>query len=494
VNVVGDKIIAKQYSFGVKPGEGEAIQGTLFEQEEKQTPVQRAKATAQKALQKRALPKSQFEGVDDDYYAALQPVFAPENKTIINKIEGMQNDFWKKLAQGIADQYRSIKDISEDAYMKARMSKTVDGALEGILFNGEVKLTDGALDIAKDTKGLFKALEPVGQEVDRYQIWVALNRDAQLVAQGKAPSVKEDIVRRRNELAEGKIGNKSRLEVYRQVQQDMNKLNRSVLKVAFKQGIIDKEAYKVYARDINYIPFYKVMDENGDVQAAATKSGLVNQYFSKALKGGEKPFGDLMENTLRNWSHILSASMKNLASNTILEDAREQAVVVPALKPGMKWETDANGKNGRVVNSITGNIVGDGKLVQSRTNADGVEELVSMTEQTAGAKDIVKTQVDGVTTYHHIIDPLLLESLLLDPLLLLKSPKRGITVAACRVLIECEKWLMMNALFYKRTTPLLHKRLVYRFGDRHRSFTSPFMFISKENVSFTQCIFMLFIH
>jgi hypothetical protein len=189
------------------------------------------------------------------------------------KIEGMQNDFWLKLAQGIADQYRSIKDISQDAYMKARMSKTVDGALEGILFNGEVKLTDGALDIAKDTKGLFKALEPVGQEVDRYQIWVALNRDAQLVAQGKAPSVSKDIVRRRNELAEGKIGNKSRLEVYRQVQQDMNKLNRSVLKVAFKQGIIDKEAYKVYARDINYIPFYKVMDENGDVSHILYREG-----------------------------------------------------------------------------------------------------------------------------------------------------------------------------------------------------------------------------
>ena len=62
--------------------------------------------------------------------------------------------------------------------MNARMSKTIDGALEGILFNGEVKLTDGALDIAKDTKGLLKVLEPVGAEVDRYQIWVALQRDA----------------------------------------------------------------------------------------------------------------------------------------------------------------------------------------------------------------------------------------------------------------------------------------------------------------------------
>jgi hypothetical protein len=351
----------------------------------------KAKATAQKALQKRTLPKSQFEGVDDDYYAALQPVFAPEKKTIIDKIEGMRDDFWLKLAQGIADQYRSIKDISQDAYMKARMSKTVDGALEGILFNGEVKLTDGALDIAKDTKGLFKALEPVGQEVDRYQIWVALNRDAQLVAQGKAPSVNKDIVRRRNELAEGKIGNKSRLEVYRQVQQDMNKLNRSVLKVAFKQGIIDKEAYKVYARDINYIPFYKMMDENGDVQAAATKSGLVNQYFSKALKGGEKPFGDLMENTLRNWSHILSASMKNEAANATIRAALDLDAAFPNLKVGLDWQ------DGKVYSAKTGQLVGDGKLKP---------------EYTTSGKGTIKTMINGIPAYFDIKEPLLLESIM----------------------------------------------------------------------------------
>lgn len=391
VNMVGDKIISKQYRFGVAPGQSEVVQGTLFQQEGKQTPAQKAKEAAKKSLQKRTLPKSQFEGVDDDYYAALQPVFAPEKKTIIDKIEGMQNDFWKKLAQGIADQYRSIKDISEDAYMKARMSKTVDGALEGILFNGEVKLTDGALDIAKDTKGLFKALEPVGQEVDRYQIWVALNRDAQLVAQGKAPSVSKDIVRRRNELAEGKIGNKSRLEVYRQVQQDMNKLNRSVLKIAFRQGIIDKKAYKVYARDINYIPFYKMMDENSDVQSAATKSGLVNQYFSKALKGGEKPFGDLMENTLRNWSHILSASMKNEAANATIRAAMDLDAAFPNLKVGLDWQ------DGKVYSAKTGQLVGDGKLKP---------------EYTTSGKGTIKTMIGGTPAYFDVKEPLLLESIM----------------------------------------------------------------------------------
>jgi hypothetical protein len=391
VDVVGDKIVARQYSFGVKPGEGEAVQGTLFQQEEKQTPVQRAKATAQKALQKRTLPKSQFEGVSDDLYAALQPVFAPEKKTIIDKIDGMQNDFWLKLAQGIADQYRSIKDISEDAYMKARMSKTVDGALEGLLFNGRVKLTDGALDIMPKTDGLIKVLEPVGNEVDRYQIWAALTRDAELVKSGKAPSVNKNIVAERDQLSSGKIGDKSRLQVYKEVQRGMKKLNGSVLSVALRQGIIDAEAYKVYRRDINYIPFYKMMDENGDVQAAATKSGLVNQYFSKALKGGEKPFGDLMENTLRNWSHILSASMKNEAANATIRAALDLEAAFPNLKVGLDW------RDGKVYSAKSGQIVGDGKLKP---------------EYTTSGKGTLKTMINGIPAYFDVKEPLLLESIM----------------------------------------------------------------------------------
>lgn len=389
VNVVGDKIIAKQYSFGVKPG-GQPVQGALFEQE-KPSPTQKAKAAAQKALQKRTLKKSQFDGVPDDLYNALEPVFAPEKKTIIDKIDGMRDGFFMKLAQGVADQYRSIKDISQEAYMKARMSKTIDGALEGILFNGQVKLTDGALDIAPNTKGLLKVLEPVGNEVDRYQIWVALQRDAQLVAQGKAPSVNRDIVARRAELAAGKIGNKSRLEVYKQVQKDMNELNRSVLRIAFKQGIIDKEAFKVYSRDINYIPFYKVMDENGDVQGAATKSGLINQYFSKALKGGEKPFGDLMENTLRNWSHILSASMKNEAANATVRATMDLGGAFPNLKVGLEW------RDGKVYSSKSGELIGDGKLKP---------------EYTTSGKGMIKTMIDGKPAYFDIVDPMLLESIM----------------------------------------------------------------------------------
>ena len=146
-----------------------------------------------------------------------------------------------------------------------------------------------------------------------------------------------------------------------------------------------------FTPDINYIPFYKTLDENSDVQAAATQSGLVNQYFSKALKGGAKPFGDLMENTLRNWSHILSAAMKNEAANATIKAAMKLDGAYPNLKVGLDWI------DGKVYSSRTGEMVGDGSLKP---------------EYTTSGKGTVKTVIDGKPAYFDVKEPLLLESIL----------------------------------------------------------------------------------
>ena len=171
-----------------------------------------------KVLQKRNIKEGAFTDVDQGLVDIAKPIFFPRNKTIVERLEDLKGDFWKKVAQGIADQYRTIKDYSQEAYMMARMSKTVDGALEGLMFFGQVFDNNGALDIKANTKGLIAAMEPVGQEVDRYQMWVALNREAQLPADKRSKMANMDeLIRRRDEFAAGTIDGKPRLEVYEQV-------------------------------------------------------------------------------------------------------------------------------------------------------------------------------------------------------------------------------------------------------------------------------------
>jgi hypothetical protein len=430
---VGRFVLAKNVKYA--PREEFLYEDVGEEQVEEESLGDKLKAKASAALQKRKpLAPESFQGVSPDFLDKANPIFAPQKKTIVERIEEMKDRFWQRLSQGIADQFRTIKEYSEDAYMLARMSKTVDGALEGLMFFGQVFNDGGALNIKQGTKGMIEVLKPLGNEVDRYQMWVALNREADLPANKRSNIDNlDELVARRDELMAGEIDGKPREQVYKSVRTEMNKLNRSVLKVALDAGLIDSTAnaidrlrdrinvaqnnanlsdakrekeieeleaqieelqknpigYERFIADINYIPFYREM-EDGDVSKVMTSSGLSNQHFSKALEGGVSPFADLMENTLRNWSHILSASMKNQAAAATLNAAEKLGGAEPNLKVPY-YIID-----GKVYYRSNDEMVGDGSVKSWMTES---------------GKGTVKAMVDGQPVYYQVLDPLLLDSI-----------------------------------------------------------------------------------
>jgi len=395
----------------------------------------KVKAKAAAALQARKpLAPESFQGVSPDFIDKANPIFAPQKKTIIDRLEGMRDRFWQRIAQGVADQFRTIKEYSEEAYMLARMSKTVDGALEGLMFFGQVFNDGGALNIKQGTKGLIEVLKPLGNEVDRYQMWIALSRESELPPNKRSQIDNlDELVERKDELIAGDIDGKPREQVYKAVRTEMNKLNRSVLKIALDAGLIDSTAnaidrlngriqdtlnndkmsdakkddeiadleaqiaeleknpigYERFIADINYIPFYREM-EDGDVSKVMTASGLSNQQFSKALEGGVSPFADLMENTLRNWSHILSASMKNQAAVATLNAAQNLGGAEANLKVPYYMI------DGKVYYRSNDEMVGDGSVKSWMTTA---------------GKGTVKAMVEGQPVHYNVLDPLLLDSI-----------------------------------------------------------------------------------
>ena len=264
--------------------------------------------------------EADFSDVDPNYAGKIIKQFTQEKATVKQKFENLKANFFDRMVTGLFDEFRAIKEYSPTAYMQARLSKSIDGGLQGLLEHGQVYLRDGALDIRPNTKGLIQILSPLGKEVDRYQIWKALNRDANMPSNKR--SFDANLVNGRNNLLTGTIDGKSRKEIYKTALKQENELNKSVLDIAKQTGLIDQEAYNKFSNDIYYIPFYKVM-EGGDVQSISQSSKLTGQYFSKALKGGEKKTNDLMENVLMNWSHILSAAMKNQAALSTIKSAKD---------------------------------------------------------------------------------------------------------------------------------------------------------------------------
>jgi hypothetical protein len=330
-----------------------------------------------------------MDGVSPDFAKSINDRFGPPKKaTIKEKFEELKPNFFDRLITGVFDEFHTIKKYSQDAYMKAVLSKSIDGGLDGLLMQGQVYIKDGALDIRQGTKGLLEIMRPLGADVERYQVWKALNRDAEVAKKYNAwkalapkdrgkepasPSFPAVEVARRDQLLNGDINGTPRAKLFRTALNEENALNRSVLDVAKQQGIIDQEAYDRFSNDIYYIPFYKQM-EDGQIMSVQDSSKLTGQYFSKALKGGEKErMGDLMENTLRNWSHILSASMKNAAANSTLLAAKDLKAAV-----------------------------------QVKSTYEG--------------KDVITTMIDGKKAYFAVNDPDLVDSISLISFLGPKSP------------------------------------------------------------------------
>jgi hypothetical protein len=292
--------------------------------------------------------KAPMQGVDPAYAEMLRQQFTQEQATVKERMEGLKANFFERMMIGVFDEFRTIKKYDPTAYMMARLSKSIDGGLQGLLEHGQVFLRDGALDIRPNTKGLLKILEPVGTEVDQYQSWKALSRDANLPADKR--SFPADLVAGREQLVKGTLNGQSRKAIYEKALREENELNKSVLQVALDTGLIDKQGYDNFANDIYYIPFYKMM-EDGDVQSVSAASKLTGQQFSKTLKGGEKKVNDLMENVLLNWSHILSAAMKNQAAVKTIDAAQKMGAAQAVNAMDGKYPKDSVKvmKDGKVI-------------------------------------------------------------------------------------------------------------------------------------------------
>jgi hypothetical protein len=146
--------------------------------------------------------------------------------------------------------------------------------------------------------------------------------------------------------------------------------------------------------------------EDGDIDAVMTASSLTNQHFSKALKGGESPFADLMENTLRNWSHILSSSMKAQAAKATID----AAIPLGGAEPNLKQQfVMVDG----LVNVITRKKDEDGNTYESsEVYKDGkIEPWMTTPASGKSGKSSVKIMVDGSPAYYNILDPMLLDSI-----------------------------------------------------------------------------------
>lgn len=250
-----------------------------------------------------------------------------------------------KIRQGLVDRFAALReldeaahgedilntDITNSSWVLARMSSAASGALHAMLNNGRIYLDQKqkVIDIQEgDSLGLGATLARLGSpaEIERFMGWIAGNRSARLAAEGRENLFSADDIDALKTLNEGKTeSGKARKALYDDVFKEFQQYRDDVLAIAEQTGIITAENRALW-RDEFYVPFYRVMDEDAKAGGPGGTKGLTRQEAYKKLKGGKQNLNDLLQNTMLNFNHLLTASLKNQAAAQALSNAEKVGV------------------------------------------------------------------------------------------------------------------------------------------------------------------------
>lgn len=291
--------------------------------------------------------------------------FEVDQPSLKERAQALWKDAGKKLAQGIADQFRPVKDLDERAYSLLRLSKGASGAFETMLHGGRLKLSADVYDFDENARGgvLDTLLIPLQGEHHDFFRWVAANRAERLMAEGRENLFTTQDIADLKTLADGDLGfdftlrngpragqtTRSRSEAYRDSLATFNAFNKNVLDLAEQSGLIDGESRHLWEHEF-YVPFYRVSEDDGGLRGANIKTGVVRQEAFKKLKGGGQSLNmDLLDNTLLNWAHLLDAAAKNRGAKATLEAAQRMGVAIEAPESTARQIGTATGNKQGVV-------------------------------------------------------------------------------------------------------------------------------------------------
>ncbi len=257
-------------------------------------------------------------------FARKAGMYVPK-QTWREKWAELKKDMGLKIIQASVDQYAPVlKNISKYSYQLLRMASSSGNGLAAMVEAGHVHINNwGALAVTPGTKSLRAIMSPLKGEHERFMAWMAANRANLLIKEDREHNFTPE------EIAAGMKfnahddtwkGEGTRTMAYAAAAKEFSAMNRSVLDVAEKAGVIDPEARKLFESEW-YVPFFREKEDGTQEVNPSNISGMVNAKGIKRLKGGENVLHDLLANTMQNWSSLLSSAMKNNAAWHTLEEA-----------------------------------------------------------------------------------------------------------------------------------------------------------------------------
>lgn len=267
------------------------------------------------------------------FEAKVDPERAP-GQSIKQAMRGFLDTF----RTGVIDSYDSLKRLDEAAHgkdvttsenirmsswVRARMSHGSVNAVSAMLNYGRIKMTDEGLIMPQhDTESLAEILHQVGNEAEikHFMNWIAANRAKELKKQGRENLFTDsEIAAAMAVIDDPKMP--SRRKRWEEAYRKFNQHQKDVLDIAVKSGVLSQEEATKFGSEM-YVPFYRVIEDSPDgVTGVKVRDSLARQQAYKKLKGGKEPLGNLLQNTIENFNHLIAASMKNNAAVQAMDNA-----------------------------------------------------------------------------------------------------------------------------------------------------------------------------
>lgn len=345
--------------------------------------------------------------VTDAQKNVLAKIGAPK-KTLSDKWAATTDRGALKTEQGMFDKFAALKmvdmmagvtDISKRAYVAARMATSMGDMILSMMKFGHPIWRDGGYDRAG--KGLSDIFKPVSEDREAFLGWLVGERAQKLMNEGRERYFTQEEI---NELKALKTPeNAARWEKARR---EYVAFKKGVLDFAQQAGVINAEARAIWDHE-EYVPFYRVQEDKPS--GPHGKKGIASQSSGiRTLKGGESPLGDIFENILQNFTHLVDASIKNHATELAITNAEQVGI---AVKAPNKWKAVAIDAKQimKNIHEIVGETEEEIDLFFSEQDREGFLTLFHPARP-EGQK-IIHVLRNGKPEYYEITDELVLNSL-----------------------------------------------------------------------------------
>ena len=314
----------------------------------------------------------------------------------------------RELEQGIFDKYASLRYLDkmagvtspdDSAYIAARMSTSLSDVMLAMLKHGHPVWKDGGS--AVQGKGLVQIFKPVAEDLDQFLGWMVGERAQKLMNEGRERYFDQDEINLLKGLKTP--ANSARWTVARR---EYVQYKRHVLDFAEESGVINPDARKIWDHE-EYVPFYRIVEDKP--KGPFKTKGLASQNSGiKTLKGADERLGDIFENIVRNFTHLVDASIKNHSTELSIQKAE---AIGAASKAPLEWKS-VKINNQDLVDAVHEYFGETQEEVDAFVDPEDMEAFTTFFHPAKPqGKDIIHVLRNGKPEYYQIHDDLLLRSL-----------------------------------------------------------------------------------